>query len=549
MANLALTLRESADEIASLWCDPSADLESTQDLDVGALDDASLLDSVARLQHHITLAQSLAATLAGEIQARSSRDLGHSGLAARNGFSSPEKLIQKITRSTKAEAIALTQAGRLMRDAALGPIALPIVTGELDDAGCPVPVIDDEGLPVIELVEMNPTPWLVPVARAVAAGELSAASAAAIRRGLGDLADEASRSDAGSGEAAGQSSRVSVADLLAAAQKLVELADRLDADQLFKRARQLRDEVDAEGVAERERRLHDGRYLRIWQRPDGAVVGSFAYGPEDGALLLAAANAAMSPRRGGPRFVDPEARAAARALVDDPRTNDQLQADAFMAAIRLAVDADPNRNFGHNRPAVKVIVFKDAVDPEGVAETPGALELPGTREPADAVENEGTPAAAGSSVRKGFGRIEGTHEAVSLGTIERHLCDSGAVGMSFTGDGKALDLGRESRLFSRKQREVMAVRDGRCIGSDDCAVPPAMCEAHHLDPWSENGRTDVDDGVLLCRFHHLNFHNNGYRIVRKGGVYWLIPPPEVDPQQVPVRLYSNNPDFAARATG
>jgi len=129
MANLALTLRESADEIASFWCDPNASPAATQDLDVSALDDASLLDSVARLQDHITLAQSLAATLAGEIQARSSRDLGHDGLAARNGFSSPEKLIQKITRSTKAEAIALTQAGRLMRDGALQPVALPVVTG------------------------------------------------------------------------------------------------------------------------------------------------------------------------------------------------------------------------------------------------------------------------------------------------------------------------------------------------------------------------------------------------------------------------------------
>jgi len=535
MANLALTLRESADEIASFWCDPSASPAATQDLDVSALDDASLLDSVARLQDHITLAQSLAATLAGEIQARSSRDLGHDGLAARNGFSSPEKLIQKITRSTKAEAIALTQAGRLMRDGALQPVALPVVTGELDDAGCPVPLIDDDGAPVLELVEVNPTPWLVPVARAVAAGEISAASAAAIRRGLGDLAGEASRGDTGSGEAAGQSSGVSVADLLAAAQRLVELADRLDADQLFKRARQLRDEVDAEGVAERERRLHDGRYFKIWQRPDGAVVGSFAYGPEDGALLIAAANAAMSPRRGGPRFVDPEAQAAARALIDDPRTNDQLQADAFMAAIRLAVDADPNRIFGHNRPAVKVIVFKDALYPEGDTETAGTRA-------------EASPTAA-SDGRRGFGRIEGTHEAVSLETIERHLCDSGAVGMTFTGDGKALDLGRESRLFSRKQREVMAVRDGGCVGSADCAVPPAMCEAHHLDPWSENGRTDVADGVLLCRFHHMNFHNNGYRIVRENGTYWLIPPPDVDPQQMPARLHSNNPDFAAHATG
>jgi hypothetical protein len=268
--------------------------------------------------------------------------------------------------------------------------------------------------------------------------------------------------------------------------------------------------------------LHDGRYLKIWQRSDGSVAGSFQYGPEDGALLIAAVNATMSPRRGGPRFVDPHAKAQAQALLDDPRTNEQLQADAFIAAMRLSVEADPNRIYGHNRPAVKVLVIKDALT-------------------ADEAHETGT--------RTGFGWIEGTHEAVSLATIDRHICDSGTIGVSFTGDGKALDLGRETRLFSKKQREVMAARDGGCIGSDTCDTPPAMCEAHHTDPWSEDGRTDVNDGVLLCRFHHMNFHNNGYRIIRDRGSFWLIPPPTIDPDQTPIRLNSNNPAFAHHATG
>lgn len=502
MANLALKLRESAEEIASLWCDLSA-LPAPQDaVDLSALQDDALLDSVRRLQEHITLAQSLAASLAGEVQARSSRDLGHGGLAARNGFGSAEKLIQTVTKSTNAEAIALVRAGRLMRDAALDPVAMPVLTGELDDAGCPVPLLDVSGEPVLELVEVNPTPWLVPVAKAVAAGKLSAASAAAIQRGLGGI----------TGAVIANEREEAVA-------RLLDLAERLDADQLFKRARHLRDELDAAGVADRERAQHDARYFRIWQRADGAVLGSFLYGPEDGALLVAAANAAMSSRRGGPRFVDPSAKAGAQALIEDPRTNDQLQADAFMAAIRLAVDADPHRIFGHQRPAVKVVAFGDALSGDE------------------------------SGVRTGFGRIEGTHEAVSLETVDRHLCNSGTVGVSFTGDGHALDLGRESRLFSKKQREIMAIRDGGCIGSETCLAPPAMCEAHHLDPWSEGGRTDVDDGVLLCRFHHLNFHNNGYRIAKDDGVYWLVPPTEVDPHQKRIRLRSNNPEFTRRATG
>jgi hypothetical protein len=47
--------------------------------------------------------------------------------------------------------------------------------------------------------------------------------------------------------------------------------------------------------------------------------------------------------------------------------------------------------------------------------------------------------------------------------------------------------------------------------------------------------------VLLCRHHHLLFHNNGWEIRRTdGGEYWLIPPPTVDPQQSPIRLESKS---------
>ena len=58
-----------------------------------------------------------------------------------------------------------------------------------------------------------------------------------------------------------------------------------------------------------------------------------------------------------------------------------------------------------------------------------------------------------------------------------------------------------------------------------CGAPPSWTEAHHIDHWDEHrGRTDVDDGVLLCRFCHLNLHNNRWRIRRSGGDYCLEAP-------------------------
>ncbi|MGV8883102.1 MAG: DUF222 domain-containing protein [Rhodoglobus sp.] len=478
-------------------------------------DDATLLASISRLSTLSGMVETLTARACAVAATRSSRDLGHSGLAARSGFTSTEKLIQAVTRSTGPEAARLVQVGQMMTDSALEPVLLPVSTGELDDAGCPVPLLDDTGEPVVELVETNPTPWLNPVVAAVESGAVSPAAASAIRRGLSD-----------------PSSAVDIEALRDAVDILLQLACRVNADLLFTKARQLRDELDMEGVADREKALHDARYFRIRQNPDGSYRGSFQYGPEDGALLDSIISTLMSPRRGGPRFVDETSRTRAQALVADPRTNDQLQADAIIAALQLAVDADPGTFFGGRRPAVKVLVVAEALEP---AATSGD---------SDRTDGEATSPAI-PRTRRGFGRIEATQEAVALETVDRLICNSGTLGISFTGDGQALNLGRETRLFSRKQREVMAARDGGCIGSEDCNAPPSLCEAHHLDQWNrDHGRTDVDDGVLLCRFHHMNFHNNGYRIVRRGGRYWLVPPPEIDPAQTPVPLFSNNPTIA-----
>jgi hypothetical protein len=48
-----------------------------------------------------------------------------------------------------------------------------------------------------------------------------------------------------------------------------------------------------------------------------------------------------------------------------------------------------------------------------------------------------------------------------------------------------------------------------------------MCEAHHIVRWRDGGRTDVADGVLLCRRHHLLLHDHGGQIVREGTDYFM----------------------------
>jgi hypothetical protein len=136
--------------------------------------------------------------------------------------------------------------------------------------------------------------------------------------------------------------------------------------------------------------------------------------------------------------------------------------------------------------------------------------------------------------------IQGNPTPVSIDTAKRMICAGGTQQVLTTASGGPLDLGRTRRLFDDRQHEALAIRDGGCLWPD-CDRPPIMTEAHHINEYDkDHGRTDIADGVCLCRFHHLTLHNNGWRITREGNNYWLIPPPSLDPEQTPIRLHSNS---------
>ncbi|HET8589495.1 MAG TPA: HNH endonuclease signature motif containing protein, partial [Nakamurella sp.] len=70
-----------------------------------------------------------------------------------------------------------------------------------------------------------------------------------------------------------------------------------------------------------------------------------------------------------------------------------------------------------------------------------------------------------------------------------------------------------------------------------CDIPPAWCEAHHIIWWSQGGVTDISNGVLLCRRHHVLIHQGHWRVEQDpdGGRPWIIPPAHIDPAQTPRR--------------
>lgn len=83
-------------------------------------------------------------------------------------------------------------------------------------------------------------------------------------------------------------------------------------------------------------------------------------------------------------------------------------------------------------------------------------------------------------------------------------------------------MGTVERTFNRSQRRAIAARDGGCV---ICGYPAWACEVHHVVPWERDRRTRVENGVLLCWFHHRTIETGGWSIRMLDGCPWILPPP------------------------
>jgi len=450
-----------ASAVASL-CAVSNDVADFQ-----AADDATLLSLSRLAAQEKQLADAHLALIAGEIAARSTREMGHSGLAQREGFRNTEDLLKTTTGASGKEAVTAVRVGRLVREAA--------VDGATDP---------ETGL-VFEAAE----PWLAPVAAAVASGTLSVGAADAIRTGLG------------------QPSENVPADALAlAASQLCDLAATLDVDRLRSRARELRDDLDESGIADRERERFEKRSLKHFLLSNGMGRIVWDLDPENYAVATELYDRATSPKR-GVRFVSGDKKDTAERIAADPRSIEQLASDTLLGLLQAGANADPSQLLGTGAAQIRVLVTKKTLD-------------------RDLGKRDSTGAGAA-----GHGRIEGTPTPVSVATVERLICGGTTRPVTLDSFGQPLDVGKEQRFFTPKQRIALALRDGACMFGD-CESPPSMTEAHHIKFWKrDDGRTDLKDGILLCKFHHLLCHNNGWEIERIDTEYFLIPPRDIDPEQ------------------
>jgi hypothetical protein len=110
----------------------------------------------------------------------------------------------------------------------------------------------------------------------------------------------------------------------------------------------------------------------------------------------------------------------------------------------------------------------------------------------------------------GSGRLDtGVH--VSPGEVRRLACNAGIIPAVLGSRSEPLDLGFEARLHNTAMRRALSIQHDTC-GAEGCERPFAWCDVHHLHPWSQGGRTSLENGIPLCGFHHQRAHDERFTL-------------------------------------
>ncbi|MFC9919645.1 HNH endonuclease signature motif containing protein [Agromyces binzhouensis] len=285
---------------------------------------------------------------------------------------------------------------------------------------------------------------------------------------------------------------------------LVDLAGRVPLETLTRGVREAEARLDPDGVEPREDEIRMERSLTMREDRRGVVHLHARLDPESAAPVKAAIEALVSDalrrRRpgeatgGGP---DGAAMGAGglRPVVDDHRTIPQIQADALAALARHTLGCGQTLAPLAKTTMIVRLDLDTLVDGLGLA------------------------------------RIDGLEQPISAATARRMAADAEIIPAVLGGESLPLDLGRTARLFTKAQRLALGERDGGCAS---CGQNIGFVEAHHIDWWERDaGPTDLSNGVLLCSFCHHMIHRDGWQIRPGPTDVWFIPPPHIDPTQVP----------------
>ena len=267
---------------------------------------------------------------------------------------------------------------------------------------------------------------------------------------------------------------------------LVAHARSFDPTDLAKIAARVLDWYDPDGLAEREKYRDRQRELTVRQRPDGSATLRGACTAELAERLLVVFDslAAPVPGPGGER---------------DPRSGGQRRHDALTTALRTLQTSGNLPTAGGVGATVVVTMTERAYRTGRGSATLG----------------HGALVSSGAALAMGGGDLRLL--AVATDALR------GITAHSHT-----------HRLFTESQRLAIAARDGGC-SFPGCDVAPGWCQTHHVVDYADGGPTSVDNGTLLCRYHHTHFHQLGWTCQMVNGHPYWRPPGWHDRTRTPIR--------------
>ncbi|MGP3534788.1 DUF222 domain-containing protein [Microbacterium sp. RD1] len=325
------------------------------------------------------------------------------------------------------------------------------------------------------------------VSRALASGALGVDAASAI---VAALAPIAARGAAEPGALAAAET-----ELVAAATGAADTA-AATADDVTIMARTWALFLDPDGTLGDEHQALRHRFFTLGRLRDGVIPVRGGLLPEIASQLETLLDAVENPRTRAPRFRPDGADPDRDDDLIERRTPAQRRHDALASILTIAAGVETAPVQGGAPPTLIVTVAAEELSkPDGVAFLPA-------RHPD---QTDATPAAAARRVG-------------CAGQIQRVVLD---------GLGRVIDLGSPQRIFTAHQRRAIGIRDGECVIAG-CHVPAAWCEIHHVAPAAAGGPTHIDNGVLLCWFHHRTIDTGGWEIRMIRGVPWVKAPRWID---------------------
>jgi hypothetical protein len=279
---------------------------------------------------------------------------------------------------------------------------------------------------------------------------------------------------------------VSATDREAAETELARHARSFNPSSLHKIAQRILAHLDPDGPAPRDdpELVPAAGELRFWDRRDGRLGLEGYLEPEHSAAFRSLIEQLAAPH-------------PATAGIPDARTAAQRNTDALLEVCGLARAAHDCPSTAGEPPHLTV-----TIDWEALRTGLGVATL-----------DYGTQLSASEA--------------------RRWACDAKIIPVVLGGRSEPLDVGRAMRTVPLSIRRALVARDRGCA-FPGCDRPPGRCQAHHCRHWIDNGKTSVDNCVLLCEVHHRHVHHTGWEILIHHGHVEFIPPTIIDPTRTPL---------------